>query len=136
MLFFASLEDVDLSHKKVADAFPSYGQKFILQEGFAGQVFSNQKKGNFQGQILNVIFFPLLMGSQPYLQGIITLRRPFRKKKCLGLVIFVKIPIFSKIMVKNGGSEISGRCQKIFKKNNLYVHSFMLPKFRFHSAFS
>ena len=57
MLFFASLEYLDISHKKNADAFPSYGQKFILQGGFASQVFSNQKKGNFQGQILNVHIF-------------------------------------------------------------------------------
>ena len=35
------------------------------------------------------------------------------------MVIFVKITIFSKIIVKNGGfvgSEISSQCQKIFKK--------------------
>ena len=86
MLFFASLEYLDISHKKNADAFPSYGQKLILQGGFASQVFSNQKKGNFQGQILNVGIFPLLMGSQPYLRGISTLRRPFRKKNVFGLI--------------------------------------------------
>ena len=60
MLFCVSLEYLDISHKKVADDFPSYGQKFILQGGFASQVFSNQKKGNFQDQILKVhIFFSI-----------------------------------------------------------------------------
>ena len=60
MFFFAIVEYLDISHKKVADAFPLYSQKIILQGGFASQVFSNQKKGNFQGQILNVhIFSPI-----------------------------------------------------------------------------
>jgi hypothetical protein len=54
------LEYPDTSHKKIADAFPSYSPKFILQGGFASQAFSNQKKGNFQAQILNVhIFSPI-----------------------------------------------------------------------------
>ena len=69
MLFFASLEYLDISHKKNADAFPSYGQKLILQGGFASQVFSNQKKGNFQGQILNVHIFSPIDGVTNILTG-------------------------------------------------------------------
>ena len=69
MLFFATLEYLDISHKKNADAFASYGQKFILQGGFASQVFSNQKKGNFQGQILNVHIFSPIDGVTTILTG-------------------------------------------------------------------
>jgi hypothetical protein len=45
------------------------------------RVFQTKKKGNFRTKFGTFIFFPVLMGSQPYLQGISTLRRPFRKKK-------------------------------------------------------
>ena len=104
MLFFASLESLDISHKKVADAFPSYGQKFILQGDFASQVFSNKKKCNFQGQILNVHIFSPIDGGTTILTGYWHNEKAFQKKKSFWfnlnqskyIVIFVKIPIFQK----------------------------------------
>ncbi len=67
--------------QKNADAFPSYGQKLILQGGFASQVFSNQKKGNFQGQILNVDIFSPIDGVTTILKWYKNTDKAFQKKK-------------------------------------------------------
>ena len=69
MTFYGSWKYLGTSHKKVADAFPSYGQKFILQGGFASQGFSNKKKGNFQDQIWNVHIFSPIDGVTTILTG-------------------------------------------------------------------
>ena len=125
---FLQAQSIYIFHTKNSPMlFPHTVKNSFYKGVLLVRFFQTKKKVIFRAKFWTLIFFPLLMGSQPYLQGISTLRRPFRKKKCFGfiytnakyMVIFVEIPIFSKIMVKNGGSvgsEIYGRCQTIFKK--------------------
>ena len=106
--------------------------------------FQTKNKVIFRAKFWTFIFFPLLMGSQPYSQGISTLRRPFRKEKKIWFNLN-QCKIYGDFcgnshFFKNNGQHWGVRnfrpMSQNFQKNNLQVHSFMLPKFRFHSAFS
>ena len=78
---FMEAESIYIPHTKKMPMLFLHTVKNSFYKGvLLVRVFQTKKKVIFRTKFGTFIFFPLLMGSQPYLQGISTLRRPFRKK--------------------------------------------------------
>ena len=79
---FMEAESIYIPHTKKMPMLFLHTVKNSFYKGvLLVRVFQTKKKVIFRTKFGTFIFFPLLMGSQPYLHGISTLRRPFRKKK-------------------------------------------------------
>ena len=79
---FMEAENIYIPHTKKMPMLFLHTVKNSFYKGvLLVRVFQTKKKVIFRTKFGTFIFVPLLMGSQPYLQGISILRRPFRKKK-------------------------------------------------------
>ena len=79
---FMEAESIYIPHTKKMPMLFLHTVKNSFYKGvLLVRVFQTKKKVIFRTKFWTFISFPLLMGSQPYLQGISTLRRAFRKKK-------------------------------------------------------
>ena len=106
--------------------FPHTVKNSFYKRVLLVRFFQTKKKVIFRAKFWTLYFFPYWWGHN-HTYRVLAHWEGLSEKKNFGLiltnakymVIFVKITIFSKIIVKNGGfvgSEISSQCQNIFKK--------------------